>query len=334
MPIEVCRMSPTSVVERVTPSLEVLRVEGPQRMEALGQPVDAIIVTIRRQINEEAMLALSSVDLANCLGYANKGSRAIRSIIKRHAKELNAWVVTGAELKKHAPERIIPPLNERVWVVGPGLDLILMFSAQPKAVDFRAWLSERSLELRTKGVTYAAPELQRSAEASADSRATEMAARVLERTLALLERVEARLSAPPPAPALPPPPEPRFIEGIGERLPDGWLTAEQLARRVGWMSAASAGKLPHPRAVFVAALNDGFDLDPDAFAIRDRVVDTPDGPKAVPQKVFTRRGVERFLRVVVPLYRGRDSFVVEPNYRALRSGQRGRQSVVRRVDAD
>ena len=95
-------MTSPAIVAGAAPALEVLRIEGPQRMEALGQPVDAIAVTIRRGGVEEAVMALSSVDLANCLGYAH-GARAVRNLIKRHNDELFQWVFNGRSSPAHFP---------------------------------------------------------------------------------------------------------------------------------------------------------------------------------------------------------------------------------------
>jgi prophage antirepressor-like protein len=319
-------------------------------MEALGQPVDAITVTVRRGGVEEPMLGLSSVDLANCLEYAT-GSKAISKLLSRHADELEFWVLRSPELSKHEPPHSGVARHgrtEKAWIVGPGLDLVLMLSNRPKAKAFRAWLSERSLELRTKGVTYASPDARPalepdSATSAALLRMTEITARLAESSMAMqermvatLERLEGRLSerqSPPVTKAepAPPPPEPRFVEheDLGDELPDGWATAQQLARRVGWFSKASKGRLPHPQAVVLAALNDGFAQDPSCFATRDRLIEGSDGPRCVPQRVFTGKGVERFLRNVAPLYQAHESFSVQPNYRALKAGQRGVQSVVR-----
>lgn len=340
-------MNSPAIVAGAAPALEVLRVEGPQRMEALGQPVDAITVTIRRGGVEEAMLALSSVDVAACLEYAH-GTRAVRTLLKRHQDELGQWTFSSADLHRLMGARIDPSNRERVWVVGPGLDLILMLSSQPKAKAFRAWLADRSLELRTKGATYASPEVRpalesESATSAALLRMTEITARLAEssmamqeRTVAMLERIDARLAEPRPLPQTrpeppPPPPEPRFVEPeeIGDELPEGWATPSQLARRVGWFSKASKGRKPHPQAVVLAALNAGFARDPKCFAARDLVIEGSVGPRLVPQRIFTANGVSRFLSEVAPLCKGIPAFKVRPNICSQKLGYHSTYEVVR-----
>lgn len=342
-------MNSPAVVAGAAPVLEVLRVEGPQRMEALGQPVDAITVTVRRGGVEEPMLGLSSVDLASCLEYAT-GSKAISKLLSRHADELEFWVLRSPELSKHEPPHSGVARHgraEKAWIVGPGLDLVLMLSNRPKAKAFRAWLSERSLELRTKGVAYASPDARPalepdSATSAALLRMTEITARLAESSMAMqermvatLERLEGRLSERQPLPTTKAdpahPPEPRFVESdpVGNELPKGWATPSQLARRAGWFSKASGGRKPHPQAVVAAAFNDGFALDADLFATMDRIIDGSSGPRAVPQRVFTRRGVERFMRNVAPLYEGFGAFEIRPNIRAQKAGHFASFEVVR-----
>ncbi len=317
---------------------EILKVSEPFAVEVWSERAEAVEVTFRRQPGgpDEVALGMTTQALAVALAYAN-GSKGVRNVIRRSKERFARWTFQPSKLAGPQSE---PSDDERLYVYGPGLDLVAVLSSQPRAADFQDWLAERSYELRTRGWAAATPEIEQAIATAAPpaplvpapgpvdhlALAEQMIAQAREQQrqqLALAaeqkalgdrqqtvevkaDQLEQRVA--------------RIEEAAGaNQMQAGECSLTTLARRAGWWSWASGGTKPYGEAVLLAMLREGFH-DRGLLRRVSTTVETGDHLKVVPRWVVTAAGIEEFFAEVDPAYPVGELWV-KPNLAAQKVGR-------------
>lgn len=332
----------TELVSYRPPVVEIKAIGGPVDVEVWGCQVRALVVTFSRDGGHpEETIALSSVDLGEMLDYA-QGAKAITKLMGRRAEHFRPWSVVPSQASVYKGSQSGSPWEQRTYVFGPGLDLLAVASSQPRSFEFQSWLAERGYELRSRGVAFASPEHERAAGLALQQAGAGDAVKSIGEAIAAALRESSAADKEVAAELVELKERQRSLEaqldefhfngaaqfagGLGpdERSPT------QLARRVGWFSQNSGGRHPHPRAVVVAALNEGWDVGGPLIREHEMVIDTAAGPRRSRGHYFTAGGVAAFVSLALR-WRDRERFTIRPNYQARRHGQNTDQHVQRRA---